>query len=141
MFWNKALLVTAAAACLHSSFSVPAYVSLVVSDSTTLLANVTNIPYIGACDSTNATMSGFQAMLLACATSPVSIAFNYTIYPDVGVFVSSINGVAGDKDNYWSFAINGKTSSVGVDSVVLSPGDNLKWTFTAVTGALRQSHD
>jgi hypothetical protein len=50
-----------------------------------------------------------------------------------GFFLTSIGGVAADGSSaYWSLAINGKASDVGMSDAVLGDGDTVTWTYTAV---------
>ena len=127
--YMHALLVCALAG-LHAAVSQQ-FVGVTVANSSSILANISNVPYIASCDA-ESTMTGFQAMLLACATAPVNITFQYKVYACCGVFVSEINGISGNNQDYWAFSINGKTPPVGVDTVKLNPGDQLGWAYVPV---------
>lgn len=124
-------LLTALGVILAGFRESSATVSLVVANSTGVMANVTNIPFIGACGG-SPTMTAFQATLLACATSPVNITFEYSAY-SFGIYINSIDGVPTTSKAYWSLSLNGKAASVGADSVVLNDGDVVGWTFTHMT--------
>lgn len=47
-----------------------------------------------------------------------------------GVFVKSIDGVLGGKDNkYWMYYVNGKSGEVAADKKEVNPGDKIEWKF------------
>ncbi len=48
---------------------------------------------------------------------------------DFGVFIKSINGVAGDNKNFWAFYVNGDFSNAGADKTPLKKGDKVEWVF------------
>ena len=125
------LLLLAVAAPPAAATSIPAalYVSLTTAIGTKPLKRVDNIPFIGD------GMTGFQAMLLACATSPVNITFTYSVDPRYGVFVQEIDGLNGTKTSYWALSRNNVSSPVGIGALPLSAGDEIEWVYTATTRA------
>lgn len=49
-----------------------------------------------------------------------------------GEMVESINGLAADSSNYWSFSINGTEAMVGADAYEAKSTDTLGWTYKAL---------
>ena len=49
---------------------------------------------------------------------------------DIGVFVESINGIDGGKDNkYWSYYVNGEMPMISSDKNLLKSGDKVEFRF------------
>jgi hypothetical protein len=65
--------------------------------------------------------------------------YNATSYPDTGFgagyFLTDIEGIAGGASAYWSLAINGVSSDVGMSEAILHDGDTVTWTLTSLGGA------
>lgn len=53
-------------------------------------------------------------------------------YGDAGAFVTSINGLAGDNQNYWAFYLNGEYSQTGASQTILEPGDEIKFVYEEI---------
>ena len=51
--------------------------------------------------------------------------------PDMGYFVESINGIAGDteKNIYWVFYLNDKKAETGISATTLNPNDIITWKY------------
>lgn len=49
---------------------------------------------------------------------------------DYGTMVESIDNVATDSKNYWSYSVNGQLGSVAADKHVLKNGDSVEWKYT-----------
>ncbi len=47
-------------------------------------------------------------------------------------FVTSIDGVAADKTNYWSFSVNGAPATVGAGSYVTKADDSITWMLLKI---------
>ena len=56
-------------------------------------------------------------------------------FGEMGSFINSINGVAGDTENYWSFYVNGEYAQQAADKTILKPGDKVKFVFEQVSTA------
>ncbi len=60
----------------------------------------------------------------------------YTVVKMTGTgesaFVTSIDGVAADKTNYWSFNVNGVPATVGAGSYVTKTTDKITWTLEKI---------
>lgn len=54
-------------------------------------------------------------------------------YGLAGKFVSSINGLAGNNQNYWAFYVNGEYAQAGASQTILKKGDIITLTYEAVT--------
>ncbi len=67
------------------------------------------------------------------ATSSVADV-NYTIYPGMGAFISSINGVKNEKPYYWMWwywnpSTGWTLGPVAADKYVLSDGETVMWYY------------
>lgn len=51
---------------------------------------------------------------------------------DFGVFVESINGIAGDDDHFWALYLNGELSPTGADQTVVSPQDLVEFKYEEI---------
>ena len=59
-----------------------------------------------------------------------NFAVIFKAYPDMGVLVESIGGVAGGTDNkYWQYWVNDVLGDVASDKKFLKPGDKVEWKF------------
>jgi len=59
-----------------------------------------------------------------------SVELKFKVYPEMGVFVESIEGVANWTDNkYWQYWVNGKLGEVASDKKLLKAGDKIEWKF------------
>jgi len=53
-----------------------------------------------------------------------------TLYPEMGVFVNSIDGFEGGTDNkWWQYWVNGKLGEVAADKKGVKEGDIIEWKF------------
>jgi hypothetical protein len=53
-----------------------------------------------------------------------------TFYPEMGVFVESINGLKGGTDNkWWQYWVNGKLGEVAADKKQVKAKDIIEWRF------------
>lgn len=50
----------------------------------------------------------------------------------IGEFVSSIEGIAPARDEFWIFIVNGETSNVGASQYVTKIGDRLEWKLEKI---------
>jgi hypothetical protein len=56
----------------------------------------------------------------------------YTDYGgDLGIFITSFNGIAASSNQYYEFRVNGASSSVGVSSYICNVGDVLEFVLTS----------
>jgi hypothetical protein len=53
-------------------------------------------------------------------------------YGEAGKFITSINGVAGNANNYWAFYVNGAYAQAGASQTKLKKGDIIKFVYEAV---------
>ena len=51
---------------------------------------------------------------------------------DFGVFIESINGLAGDEKHFWALYIDDKQSQVGADQLVLQKGDRIEFRYEEI---------
>lgn len=51
------------------------------------------------------------------------------------MFVTSINGVAGDNEHYWAFYVNDEFAQQGVSQTVLEGGDVVKFVYEEINQA------
>lgn len=56
-------------------------------------------------------------------------------YGEAGLFVTSINGVAGDNEHYWAFYVNDEYAQQSADQTILKTGDNVKFVYEKVDAA------
>lgn len=55
---------------------------------------------------------------------------SYKIYPEMGVFVESINGEKNGTDGkYWQYWVNGELPMVAANNFQVKPGDIVEWKF------------
>ena len=55
---------------------------------------------------------------------------SYTIYPEMGVLVESIDGKKnGTEGKYWQYWVNGELPMVAADNFQVSPADVIEWKF------------
>jgi hypothetical protein len=71
-----------------------------------------------------ATQSGQTAFDLLQASADVK----FQQY-DFGVFITEINGVAGDTQHFWALYVNDQMSQTGADQTVLEPGDVVEFHY------------
>jgi hypothetical protein len=55
----------------------------------------------------------------------------YTEY-DFGTFVESINGIAGNNENFWAFYLNEEKAQAGADITVLEEGDTVQFIYEKI---------
>ncbi len=77
----------------------------------------------------SATQSGQVALELLEA----NVILETQDFGDAGKFVTSINGLAGNNQNYWAFYLNGKYAEQGVSQTILTEGDSIKFVYEAIT--------
>ncbi len=54
----------------------------------------------------------------------------FKVYPEMGVFVESIGGVANGTDNkYWQYWVNAQLGEVAADKKFVKTGDKIEWKF------------
>lgn len=75
-----------------------------------------------------ATVSGQTAFALLLETTT---EVKYKKY-DFGVFIESIDGLAGDKENFWAFYLNGIRATTGADATVLKAGDQASFKYEKI---------
>jgi len=51
---------------------------------------------------------------------------------DFGEMVTSIDGVAGDNDHFWSFYVNGQPATVGAQDYQTKSTDTISWRLESV---------
>lgn len=56
-------------------------------------------------------------------------------YGEAGMFVTSINGLAGDNEHYWGFYINDEYAQQGVSQTILNNGDIVKFVYEEISQA------
>ena len=55
----------------------------------------------------------------------------YKVYPALGIFITTINGVKSDNEWYWIIFNNGKTIPVAADKFVLKDKDAVSYVYTS----------
>ena len=50
----------------------------------------------------------------------------------MGVYVTSINGIAAGPKTGWTYSVNGSLPNYACSAYTLSDGDVIKWTFVEV---------
>lgn len=132
----RARLAAAAAAVLATLCSAasgaPSLSVVVTNSSGALVANVSNVPFIGGC-AAGGGMTAWQATLLAGAAAPVAINVQWQVFSGAvtGVYVTAIDGEAADKTRYWALSLNGAAASVGADELAVAAGDVVGWALVA----------
>lgn len=63
------------------------------------------------------------------AAEDEGLAFIGKEYPSLGLFIESINGKKAESGYYWFLYINGVSSTQGVSSARISPGDVIEWRY------------
>jgi hypothetical protein len=56
-------------------------------------------------------------------------------YGEAGMFITSINGVAGDNKHYWAFYVNDEFAQQGVSQTVLESNDIVKFIYEEIDQA------
>jgi len=51
---------------------------------------------------------------------------------DFGVFIESINGLAGDESHYWALYVNGEYAQAGADQTILNQGDKIEFRYERI---------
>ncbi|GIK84319.1 MAG: hypothetical protein BroJett025_09410 [Patescibacteria group bacterium] len=77
----------------------------------------------------SATQSGQIALELIEANATIETQD----FGDAGKFVTSINGLAGNSQNYWAFYLNGEYAEQGVSQTILEKGDTIKFVYEAIS--------
>jgi len=55
---------------------------------------------------------------------------------DFGVYIESINGLAGDDNHYWALYVNGEYAQAGADQTILSQGDRIEFRYEKIDSGL-----
>lgn len=76
-----------------------------------------------------ATQSGQIALALLEANATVETQE----FGDAGKFVTSINGLVGNNQNYWAFYLNDEYAQQGASQTILEEGDKIKFVYEAIT--------
>lgn len=76
-----------------------------------------------------ATMSGQIALELLEA----NVTIETQEFGDAGKFVTSINGLVGNNQNYWAFYLNDEYAQQGASQTILEEGDRVKFIYEAIT--------
>ncbi len=63
------------------------------------------------------------------AASSTSFTYSGRVYPSLGFFVDSIEGVKGGNGSYWALYIDGKYSELGASSATVKRGDTIEWRY------------
>jgi hypothetical protein len=99
----------------------------------TMSVNTKFVDGSGAVKWFNSTRVPLNATLLTVTKLDLDVKYSLS---DLGAFVISINGVAGDAHHYWAWSYYDKGSRiwvlgpVGSDKWVLHSGDSVAWIFT-----------
>ena len=69
--------------------------------------------------------------LLKKVTQENNLEFSFKEYPDLEVFIESIDKVANDPKNnkWWQYWVNGEYGQVGASNFILKDGDFVKWKY------------
>jgi len=67
--------------------------------------------------------------LLKKVTQENNMEFSYKEYPDLGVFIESIDNISNDAktNKWWQYWVNGQYSQVGASNYKLKNGDIIEW--------------
>ncbi len=53
-------------------------------------------------------------------------------YGEAGLFITAINGLAGDNQNYWAFYLNDQYAQTGISQTVLKKGDKITLVYEKI---------
>ena len=111
------IIVIAAGVWYFTSLDKPAENTTVVTEE----AQVQEISYEG--------VEGIDAMTL--------LKENYNIGTEefgegLGEFVTSIEGIEPNSDEFWAFLVNGETANVGASSYITKEGDLVEWKIEEI---------
>jgi hypothetical protein len=69
--------------------------------------------------------------LLKKATQENNMELSFKEYPDLGVFIESIDKVTNDPKNnkWWQYWVNGEYGQAGASNFILKDGDLVKWKY------------
>jgi len=69
--------------------------------------------------------------LLKKVTQENNLEFSFKEYPDLGVFIESIDNVRNDSktNKWWQYWVNGEYDQVGASNFILKDGDLVKWKY------------
>jgi len=48
---------------------------------------------------------------------------------EMGVYITSIDGITSSGKKYWTYLVNGKPVPVSADKLVVSDGDKIQWVY------------
>jgi len=55
---------------------------------------------------------------------------------EFGVFIESINGLAGDASHFWAFYVNGEYAQAGADQTIINQGDRIEFRYEEIQSDL-----
>lgn len=61
------------------------------------------------------------------------IKFETKTYGPAGVFITSLNDLAGNTNNYWAFYLNDEYAQEGVDKTIVKNGDKIKFVYERIS--------
>ncbi|MCA9379387.1 DUF4430 domain-containing protein [Candidatus Dojkabacteria bacterium] len=61
------------------------------------------------------------------------VSFEATDYGDAGMFVTSVNGIAGSNDAFWKLSYNDSEAMTGISAIKVNNGDKLSFNYEQVT--------
>jgi hypothetical protein len=69
--------------------------------------------------------------LLKKVTQENNMELSFKEYPDLGVFIESIDKVTNDPKNnkWWQYWVNGEYGQAGASNFILKDGDLVKWKY------------
>lgn len=69
--------------------------------------------------------------LLEKVTEENDLEFSFKQYPDLGVFVESIDNVVNDfeRNLWWQYWVNGEYAIIGASNYQLKNGDSVEWKY------------
>lgn len=62
-----------------------------------------------------------------------AFSFDGTLYPGLGFFVETLQGIAQGDGKYWMLYVNDESSDLGASRTVVAPGDVVEWRLEAST--------
>ena len=77
----------------------------------------------------NVGTNAFDAMLEAFGAENIV----YKEYIGIGAFVTAINGVAIDAENYWALQVNAEHAQQGISAYTIEDDLEFKWTYTLLS--------
>jgi hypothetical protein len=65
-----------------------------------------------------------------------SFEIEYDEYAGMGKFITSVNGISSDEENYWIFFVNDESADVGVDNYIVQQNDLIEMRFMTSEDAM-----